>query len=239
MAQSKVTASSRRQRAEYRLLRHHIPLAIGTGLTLFALYRYIGRTADDAVFIWSMSTAYVATALLVATLVTGPVNVLLRRRNPVSTDLRRDIGIWAAIVGLAHVVVGLQVHFRGRLWMYFVHEVEGTTELALRTDLFGFANYTGLLATLVVLLLLTLSNDLSLRRLKARRWKALQRWNYGLVTLVLIHAVAYQVIEKRQALYVVLLGALIIATAATQVAGFRARRREGESSSSAAAATLH
>jgi sulfoxide reductase heme-binding subunit YedZ len=174
---------------------------------------------------WSMATAYVSMALLVATLLTGPVNVLRGRRNPVSTDLRRDLGIWAGLMGVAHVVIGLQVHFRGRMWFYFVREVEETKELVLRADLFGFANYTGMLATFVLLLLLALSNDLSLRRLKAGLWKALQRWNYGLFALVAIHGVAYQVIEDRKAGYVALLATMAGLAIVLQLAGVRERRR--------------
>ena len=220
-------------RTEYRLLRHHLPLALGTGLALLAIYSYVRQESEDGLFIWSMATAYVAMALLSATLLTGPINVLRGRRNPVSTDLRRDIGIWAAVVGLAHVVVGLQVHFRGRMWMYFVREVEETADLVLRTDLFGFANYTGLLATFILLLLLALSNDFSLRRLKASRWKALQRWNYGLILLVVIHGAAYQLIEQRRVSYVVLLSLLVATTLLVQLAGFRQRRRRTEISPSA------
>ena len=40
---------------------------------------------------WSMATAYVGLALLGATLALGPLSVLRRRPNPVSTDLRRDV----------------------------------------------------------------------------------------------------------------------------------------------------
>jgi methionine sulfoxide reductase heme-binding subunit len=221
-------------RTKYRLLRHHLPLALGTGLALLAIYSYVRQESDDALFIWSMATAYVAMALLSATLLTGPINVLRSRRNPVSTDLRRDLGIWAAVVGLAHVVVGVQVHFRGRMWMYFVREVEETAELVLRTDLFGFANYTGLLATFVLLLLLALSNDFSLRHLKAARWKALQRWNYGLILMVVIHGAAYQVIEQRRVSYIVLLSFLVATTLLVQLAGFRQRRRRIERSPSGA-----
>ncbi|MBA4159583.1 MAG: hypothetical protein H0X65_19215, partial [Gemmatimonadetes bacterium] len=53
-------------------------------------------------------------------------------------------------------------------------------------------------------LLLALSNDLSLRLLKAGRWKTLQRWNYALFALTVVHGIAYQVIEDRKAGYVVL-----------------------------------
>lgn len=210
-------------------MRHHLTLGLLTVVFLYAVYQLVDRQSDDALFLWSMATAYVAMALLAATLWTGPLNVLRRRRNPVSTDLRRDLGIWAALVGLAHVVVGLQVHFRGRMWFYFVREVEETTELVLRTDLFGFANYTGVLATLVLALLLGLSNDLSLRRLKAARWKSLQRWNYALFGLVIVHGAAYQVIENRHLPYVVLLAMLAVATLAVQLAGFRERRSTSSS----------
>jgi sulfoxide reductase heme-binding subunit YedZ len=212
------------QRMKHRVLHHHLALALVSAVLLFAVYLYVGRTSDDAVFIWSMATAYASMVLLVATLLTGPVNVLRGRRNPVSTDIRRDIGIWAALLGLVHVVVGLQVHFRGKMWFYFVREVEKTNELVLRADLFGFANYTGLLATLLLVLLLALSNDVSLRILKATRWKSLQRWNYALFMLVVIHGIAYQVIETRGPSYVLLLAVLVVLTVVLQLAGYRERR---------------
>lgn len=184
--------------------------------------------AKDLRFRWSMATAYAGLALLGAALLAGPINVLRARRNPVSTDLRRDIGIWSALVGVAHVVVGIQVHM-GDPWLYFLRGTKGARELALRADLFGFANYTGLLATLILVLLLTLSNDWSLRALGGRRWKAWQRWSYGLIGLVVMHGAAYQVIEKRKVPYVVLFVVLAAAVAGVQFIGFRARRRQLDS----------
>ena len=59
-------------------------------------------------------------ALLVATLLIGPWNVLRRTANPVSSDLRRDIGIWAGMLGILHAGVGQFVHLRGRPWLYYV-----------------------------------------------------------------------------------------------------------------------
>jgi sulfoxide reductase heme-binding subunit YedZ len=124
------------------------------------------------------------------------------------------------------MVVGLQVHFRGRMWFYFVREVEETGALVFRSDLFGFANYTGLLSALGLVLLLVLSNDRSLRRLRSGRWKGLQRWNYAVFALAAFHAVAYQVIEKRAVEYAILLGILLIPTVFLQLLGFRTRWRE-------------
>lgn len=217
-----------RQRTTQRLLFHHLPLALVTAVALLVLYGYLATKADDAIFIWSMATGYAGLALLCATLMTGPLNVVRGRRNALSTDVRRDIGIWAALVGLAHVLVGIQVHFRGQWWMYFVREVEGTGAFAPRSDLFGFSNYTGLGATAILVLLLALSNDVSLRRLKVRRWKSLQRWNYGLMALVVLHGAAYQIIEKRQPGFVALLALLVVATVGAQAAGFRRRRLRSE-----------
>jgi hypothetical protein len=64
----------------------------------------------------------------------------------VSDDLRRDCGIWCALVAITQTVLGLQVHLhlRGRMWEYFVQPVKGT--LLPRIDPFGAANYTGLVA---------------------------------------------------------------------------------------------
>jgi methionine sulfoxide reductase heme-binding subunit len=176
---------SRRLRA--RPLGHH--LVIGALSAVAMLLGFALVSSSDSTFRWSMSTGYVGLALLGASLATGPLNVLRRRPNPVSTDLRRDIGIWAGIVSLAHFLVGWQVHMKHG-YLYWLREVQGTDALVPRTDLFGFANYTGLLAGMVAALLLALSKDRSLRSLGTRRWKALQRWNYGLLALVVLHGAA-------------------------------------------------
>lgn len=167
-----------------------------------------------------MATAYVSIALMAAVLALGPLNLLRRRPNPVSTDLRRDVAIWAGLTAVAHFVVGLQVHMKHR-WLYFVREVPGSGALVPRADLFGFANDTGLVATLIVALLLVLSNDLSLRQLGTRRWKSLQRWNYAAAILVLAHGIAYQVIEKRHAPFVLVFAVVVAAALAAQGLGIR------------------
>ena len=140
----------------------------------------------------SFATAYPALILLVATLLIGPVNVLLRRRNPVSVDLRRDVGIWAGILAAAHTAIGQNVHLRGRPWLYYVYQRSEHHTFPIRHDVFGMSNYTGALCTLLVLLLLATSNDLSLRKLGAARWKKLQRWNYAAFALLAVHALGYE-----------------------------------------------
>ena len=210
-----------------RLLRHHLPITLSSALALVLTYALAGST--NPVFRWSMATAYAGLGLLGLTLVTGPINLLRDRPNPVSTDLRRDLGIWAGLLALTHFLVGWQVHMKHR-YLYWMREVSDSGALRPRADLFGFANYTGLAAVLIALLLLALSNDRLLARLGARRWKGLQRWNYVLFALVLVHGVAYQIIEKRKLSFAFVLALLSGAALLFQYAGFilrKRRQREG------------
>jgi sulfoxide reductase heme-binding subunit YedZ len=173
-----------------RRLLHHILIAAGSvALTVIFMHWFPKRDFISRV---SIGTAYPALFLTAAALLLGPFNVLWRKPNPVSFDLRRDLGIWVGILALAHTAAGLNVHLRGRMWLYFVD-----THHRLRWDAFGFANYTGGVAALVFALLLALSNDVSLRKLGVERWKLLQRWAYAGVVLTAAHAIAYQRIEKR------------------------------------------
>jgi sulfoxide reductase heme-binding subunit YedZ len=100
------------------------------------------------------------------------------------------------------------------MWLYFVD-----THLRLRRDSFGFGNYTGALAALIFALLLALSNDLSLRWLKIRRWKSLQRWTYAAVILTAAHAIAYQQVETRTLPFEAVLGIVLAIVSIIQLVG--------------------
>jgi sulfoxide reductase heme-binding subunit YedZ len=170
---------------------------------------------------FTVATGYVATGLLVSTLLIGPANLLLRRRNPVSSYLRRDVGAWTAIASVVHVVWGLQVH--GPLsdfLRYFVGP--GGSPL---TNSFGFGNWTGLAATIIVVGLLALSSDFALRRLRARRWKRLQRLNYALFALVVAHAFFYGALLRMTSPFTLLLGGSVVAVFAGQLVGIWLWRR--------------
>jgi methionine sulfoxide reductase heme-binding subunit len=156
-----------------RRSRRHVTLAAIAILITFLAYA--ATPPPDVRHRLSMATAYAGLIFLAALLWLGPWNVLRRRANPTSFDLRRDVGIWAGIVAILHTVVGLTMHLRGKMWMYFFKRLH---PLRLQDTQFGFANFTGLAAALLFLMLLAISNDLSLRTLKTRRWKSLQRWTY-------------------------------------------------------------
>jgi methionine sulfoxide reductase heme-binding subunit len=186
---------------------------------------YLAFDSQGPLWRLSMASAYGSLALLALSLMIGPWNRLRRRPNPVSGYLRRDIGIWAGVLGIVHVVFGLQVHFVGRMWLYFVPET--WRSFPLRLDLFGFTNYAGLAATLILVLLLALSNDASLRALGPARWKSLQRWNYAGAALVVAHGIVYMVLEKRTPAFIAAFAVLVLLAAGLQLAGYRAVSQGG------------
>lgn len=220
--------SLRRNRLQPRLLRHHLPLLVISSVSIAALYST--REYTDVISRASFATAYPALVLLAFTLLIGPWNWLRRKPNPVSSDLRRDLGIWAGLLALLHTEVGQCVHLRGSPWLYYIY---GPAEHhhGIRHDAFGIANYTGALSALVILALLATSNDYSLRKLGTRGWKTLQRWNYAVFGLVAVHTLLYQeAIEKLRSWFVALAVLSIAVTIALQLlVFFRRRARQQES----------
>jgi len=196
-----------------------VPIAVASVALTVAIF--VTTAYPRAVHGWSLATAYVALGLAALTLAIGPIRALRGLRVPLSIDLRRDIGIWAALVGLAHVVLGLQVHLGGDLVRYFAETSGGA---AVRFDAFGLGNYTGLAATLLLALLLALSSNRALRALGGRRWKRLHRLNYALFALVAAHGLLYQVVEDRAVGGVATLLLVVTGVMAVQAAGFHRRR---------------
>lgn len=206
-----------------RRVRHHLLIASAsfalTGL-FYGILFYFYPDPSRWIFLCTMTTAYTATILLAVTLSLGAWNTLRRKVNPVSSDLRRDIGIWCGVFSLIHVAFGLNVHLKN--WtQYFIDDAGNW-----RTDAFGSANYLGILATLIVIILLATSNDVALRYFGRERWKTVQRSNYIFVLLVAAHGVVYQFVEKRIVPFVFIFGAIVLWATAIQFAGFQKKRRE-------------
>ena len=154
----------------------------------------------------ALGLGYVSLLFMAVTLLIGPWQLLVRRRrNPVHIYLRRDIGIWAGLTAIVHVIYALQLHFGGRILSFFFRP----DSFVPLINPFGVSNYVGLAATLIALTLLLTSNDLSVRLLNGRRWKWLQRLNYLLFPAALLHTFGFQFILKRP---------LIMALAALAVA---------------------
>jgi hypothetical protein len=133
--------------------------------------------------------------------------------------------MWAAIVSVAHVIAGFFVHgpptsLIERILFYFIAP-DGTP----LTNNFGWGNWTGLAATVIVVGLLAISSDATLRKLKAKRWKNLQRLNYALFVLVFAHAIFYGALLRITSISTILLGLIVSLVFIGQMVGIWLWRR--------------
>lgn len=208
-----------------RLWTHFILLL----LTLSICFWFVSvRFEGGLVHALTIVLGYLSLVYMVVTLAIGPLKLLRKRRNPVNINLRRDIGIWAAITGCVHVVLGFQVHLGGDILLYFFRRT-GSGGYGPQLNLFGLSNYVGLAGTILLVALLVLSNDISLRKLRGPKWKLLQRSNYVVFGLVVLHMLGYQSVIAREAAirdfsYIVVLAALLVQ--ALGIALYRARNRK-------------
>jgi methionine sulfoxide reductase heme-binding subunit len=167
----------------------------GMTVTLLLLIAVFVPAAKQAGFL-VVALGYSSLFLICVTLLIGPLNLLRVRRNPVNLDLRRDIGIWAAITGCWHVLLVLRgIIPTGQALGYFLRT--GCCGTSFLLNVFGISNDVGLFAFLILMLLLALSDTLSLRVLKGKWWKRLQRLTYLLAVLAVAHTLGYQYLNLR------------------------------------------
>jgi sulfoxide reductase heme-binding subunit YedZ len=173
----------------------------------------------------SVGTGYAGLLLILATLVMGPLKMLKTRKNPVNINSRRDVGIWAGITSLAHVLfsAALQLSWGGSLWGLFFY-----ANGAPKFNLFGISNDFGLVAALVVLFLMVLSNNFFLKKLKGKNWKNMQRLNYLLYVVALVHTFTQQANNGRNPLLVFGVIALAGVVMAAQSVGFVVYRKRSQ-----------
>jgi DMSO/TMAO reductase YedYZ heme-binding membrane subunit len=132
--------------------------------------------------------------------------------------------MWTTAFSVVHVVVGLQVHSGGQLAGYLSYFVAPNGSPL--TNSFGLANWTGLAATVIVVGLLAISSNFALRKLKAGPWKWLQRLNYALFALVILHAFFYGALLRTTSPFTFLLLISLIAVFVGQAVGVWLWRRK-------------
>jgi len=156
-------------------------------------------------------------------LMIGSINILFKRKNPASSYFRRDISITGGILAVIHSIFGLFAHLRGNMWQYFLTKTENGH--VIRLDNFGLANYTGLVSTIIIILLLVTSNDYSLRKLTLKNWKNIQRLSYVMFIFAIIHVIYYRIILKKSDLIYHFYLPLIIIVLTFQVIGMILRKK--------------
>jgi len=172
-----------------RRLFHHILIGVGSvALTVIFMHFFPKRDFISQLKHWDILRCAISYGSCVAV---GPLNVLCQKPNPVSFDLRRDLGIWAGITALVHTAAGLNVHLRGRMWLYSLILTTTCDETLSVRKLHG--RCLRLWSSLCSWRRLTNS----LRWLGVGRWKSLQRWAYASAALTGAHTIAYQYVEKR------------------------------------------
>ena len=171
-----------------RFSKHYFPLISVTILVGIILHNVWPK--KDLITLITDVSGYIAIVLLSISLIIGAINVVMKRKNPVSSYFRRDIGISGGILAIIHSITGLFVHMRGNMWQYF--SVQTSTGYKIRLDDFGIANYTGLLSALLVVALIVTSNDYFILKLRAKKWKNFQRLSYLMFILAIIHVVYYR-----------------------------------------------
>lgn len=171
-----------------RFSKHYFPLISVTILVGIILHNVWPK--KDFITLITDVSGYIAIVLLSISLIIGAINVVMKRKNPVSSYFRRDIGISGGILAVIHSTTGLFVHMRGNMWQYF--SVQTSTGYKIRLDDFGIANYTGLLSALLVVALIVTSNDYFILKLRATKWKNFQRLSYLMFILAIIHVVYYR-----------------------------------------------
>ena len=215
-----------------RTFRHVAFAVIGTVIIGVAA-EWANATGDDNIMgggpsgtvAMSLGAAYAAYVFLAASLLVGPWTIFQKRSLPVSSYLRRDLGIWAAILALLHTIVGLQISPDISFWVFFFYPASENPTFPVRLDFFGIANYLGLIAALVLLFLLGLSSNLVLRKLTAKRWKQFQKWVYWAAIGTLIHSVMYLFMGQRSLGFVFLFVLITAIALAAQLWGYVTRRR--------------
>ena len=173
----------------------------------------------------SIVSAYVCLILYAWALVIGPIRVLRNQPPQLNVYLRRDIGIWAAISGLLHLLIGTDLSLNPVYLGKFVTGPDGFASVEIRSGLFSWGSITGFVAGLIFLLLLALSNDYVLRWLGPKWWKRLQRSSYTAFFLFVLHGYAFQALELRAWPFVGTLVAVTVAVLWLQIRGARAIRQ--------------
>ncbi|MFF2531942.1 ferric reductase-like transmembrane domain-containing protein [Brevibacillus sp. NPDC058079] len=188
-----------------RLVAH---VSIVSLILLGASWMWTDFSSFPALETWSMILGYLSFILIGCTLLIGPLQSWLPVSwTAVSLSIRRDIGIWAGLIGLLHVILVLVlfeseprlmiIHENrsekadGWLGLFFFDSSDPTMWPSPNWTLTGVANYLGLLAFFILLALWLTSSARAEKWLGGSSWKRLHLANPWLFIIVLFHGLIY------------------------------------------------
>lgn len=200
----------------------HLGLSLAVTVSCMAVW-YAGEPAEGMARL-SLLTAWLCFVLLAAALCLGPWRVLRGGQPMLSHLLRRDLGIWAALTALAHLLAATAVVMTPVYYGRYINGADNQPLSAFIGPLSTISIVSGYLIGIVCLLLLGISSNLALRVLGAHRWKGLQRWSYIVFALTAAHGLAFQYIELRTGIWLIALGLGSLLVLTLQLAGRRAVR---------------
>ncbi|MGI9307696.1 MAG: ferric reductase-like transmembrane domain-containing protein, partial [Gammaproteobacteria bacterium] len=173
----------------------HIELFLFSAI-LFALGWIMG-TPERALERLSFVSAWLCFAYMSMALFVGPFFRIRYKKSVANIYLRRDVAIWAALVGLLHLVVGTEQSMNDEYLRMFVEEAARQPSPLVREMLFAWGSSIGFIVGVLYLGLLALSSDRAIRVLGIRWWKRLQKSSYLAFGLLVVHGLAFQVLEYR------------------------------------------
>lgn len=189
----------------YSRWRNHASLAFVSAAICTFVYAITNEAIIDQL---SIATAYICLLLITVALSIGPLRVLRLGMVSINIYLRRDVGIWAAVAGLAHCVIATKLAMTSEYTNTYVDVSTGSLSENARAELFLWGSVAAFVIAVLLLILLSVSNQRAMKLLGVRWWKRLQRLAYLALVLTILHGLAFQLIESRS---LILIGVLLIA----------------------------
>jgi DMSO/TMAO reductase YedYZ heme-binding membrane subunit len=171
----------------------------------------------------SVASAWLCMFMLSAAMTMGPLRRIGGQASPVNIYIRRDLGIWAALLGLLHFYVGNVVAMNPVYVGKFVRGVSAPPGEIVRDQLFSWGSIAGTIVAILFLMLLAISSDRALHWLRPERWKKIQKTAHLALWLTVLHGFAYQVLEARW-LPLALLLAVTLLVLGIQIRGRRKQK---------------
>jgi sulfoxide reductase heme-binding subunit YedZ len=189
-------------------IKRHLLLLLAMGLLLVASVLQLPYDTP-----WeriSVGSAWLCVLLMCAALLIGPLRRMRGELSPNNIHLRRDLGIWAALLSFLHFYAGNVIAMNPVYIEAFVRGPAVLTMQALRNQLFALGSIVGLIVAIIFIVLLAISSDRALRWIKPERWKKIQRSAHVALWLTVLHGIAFQLLEARFIPLALLVGATLV-----------------------------